>query len=169
MGAPSEFEACRARLNVGLGLSGLYVGEDGRVAKLANRARTLTEAEERADALGTELRRRNVHPDVLIFCRAELLPNGYFHAVLEACKSVSDKIQQRTGLTGDGEELFGPAFSLRDQTPPLAFNRLEDGWEQSEHRGLATLIRGVFGTYRNPTAHAPKVRWATDGCGALDF
>ncbi len=164
-----EFESHRASLNVGLALAGLQLGQDGRVTKLARRARTLDEAEERADRLGVELKRRRVHPDVLDFCKAELLRENYFHAVLEACKSVADKIRARTGLPGDGEELFGPAFSLKSNMPPLAFNRLEDSWERSEHSGLGTMIRGVHATYRNPTAHAPAVKWATEQAEALDL
>jgi uncharacterized protein (TIGR02391 family) len=53
--------------------------------------------------------------------------------------------------------------------PPLAFNRLHNVWEQSEHSGLATLIRGVYSTYRNTTAHAPAVRWATERADAMDM
>ena len=34
-----------------------------------------------------------MHPDVLAFCRAELLQQNYFHAVLEASKSVADKLR----------------------------------------------------------------------------
>jgi hypothetical protein len=90
---PIEFESHRSTLNVSLALVGLWLGTDGRVARLSERARTLDEAHERADALGTELARRNVHPDVLTFCRAELLRENYFHAVLEACKSVADKVR----------------------------------------------------------------------------
>ena len=29
-----------------------------------------------------------------------------------------------------------------------------------EHPGLATLIKGMFATFRNTTSHAPRVRWA---------
>lgn len=42
-------------------------------------------------------------------------------------------------------------------------------WETSEHTGLATLAKGVHGTYRNPPAHAPAVRWATDRAEAMDL
>lgn len=164
-----EFGACRGALNVNLALVGLQLHEDGRVARAPTRARTLDEAQDRADALGAELRRRSVHPDILVFCRAQLLQENYFHAVLEACKSVADKIRVRTGLSGDGSPLFDSAFSLRHNMPPLAFNRLRDDWDVSEHKGLATLIRGVYGTYRNTTAHAPAVRWATDRAEAMDM
>jgi uncharacterized protein (TIGR02391 family) len=164
-----DFDEQRRLVNVNLALIGLTLGADGRVAKLAARARTLDEARERADLLGTELRRRGVHSDVLRFCQVQLLQQNYFHAVLEACKSVAEKVRARTGLTGDGNDLFDRAFSLKHNMPPLAFNRLQDQWEISEHVGLATLIRGVFSTYRNPAAHAPAVLWATDRSEAMDM
>ena len=53
--------------------------------------------------------------------------------------------------------------------PPLAFNALQTEWERSEHVGLATMTRGLFGTFRNPTAHAPRVRWAVEQREALDM
>jgi uncharacterized protein (TIGR02391 family) len=166
---PAAFDAARARLNVVLAFSQLGVGEDGRVVRLAVAAQTLDEARERADRLGAELRRRDVHEDVLRFCRAELLRENYFHAVLEAAKSVADKVREVTGLDLDGAELFDAAFSLNKGMPPLAFNRLETQWDQSEHKGLSTLAKGLHATYRNPTAHAPKIKWATDRAEALDM
>jgi uncharacterized protein (TIGR02391 family) len=168
-GSRESFEAQRNAVNLNLAFAGLQLGSDGRVARLPERARTLDEAQERADVLGAELRRRGVHPDVLSFCRTELLQENYFHAVLEAAKSVADKIRERTGLQGDGADLVDRAFTLRDNTPALAFNRLETDWERSEHKGLALLIKGLFGTFRNPTAHAPRVKWATERDEALDM
>jgi uncharacterized protein Ymh len=68
----------------------------------------LTEAQERANALKAKLRQRNVHPDVLVICRAELLQKNYFHAVFEATKSVADKIRTKPGLTSDGAAPAAP-------------------------------------------------------------
>ncbi len=53
--------------------------------------------------------------------------------------------------------------------PRLAFNALATDWEQSEHNGLAMLLKGLFSTFRNPTAHAPRVAWATSREEALDM
>jgi uncharacterized protein (TIGR02391 family) len=139
------------------------------VARLPRRARSLDEARERADELGSELRRRGVHPDVLRYCRAQMLERNYFHAVLEASKSVADKVRTLTGIQADGNDLFDQAFTLKQNMPPLAFNRLQDPWELSEQTGLATLARGVFSTYRNTTAHAPALRWATERTEAMDM
>jgi uncharacterized protein (TIGR02391 family) len=112
-----------------------------------------------------------VHQDVLRFCREELLQENYFHAVLEATKSVGDKLREKTGLTGDGADLVQPACSLpKDGTAPLlAFNALRTESERSEHKGIANLLVGFFGTFRNPTAHAPKISWPVNEQDALDL
>ena len=51
----------------------------------------------------------------------------------------------------------------------VAFNSLATDWERSEQTGLAMLMKGLFSTFRNPTAHAPKVLWATSRAEALDM
>ena len=107
-----------------LALEGLQVKDDGRL-HIVTQARTPRKAEERADRLRARLRARGVHHDVLRFCRAELVQGNYFHAVLEASKSVSAKIRERTGLKSDGTELADQAFTLRHGMPPLAFNSLQ--------------------------------------------
>jgi len=111
-----------------------------------------------------------VHADAICFCCAELLetnPPNYFHAVLEATKSVAQKIREKTGLSGDGADLVDPAFSIA--RPLLAINTLQTESEQSEHKGFANLLRGMFGTFRNPTAHAPKLVWKVSEQDALDL
>lgn len=165
----SDFESLRTQLNVPLALSGLELNQAGRVQKLSKAVETLSEAEKRADRLGNELRQRDVHPDVLRFCRSELLQDNYFHAVLEAAKSVVEKIRERTGLVEDGADLIDRATTMKHGMPPIAFNRLENESEQSEHKGLAMLCKGLIATFRNPRAHAPKVKWATSLPEALDM
>ncbi len=150
--SPEEFEAHRVAVNERLLLFGYRGREDGKVARVPAAA-TLSEAQQRADALRAELARRDVHPDVLHFCRAELLQHNYFHAVLEAFKSVAEKLRDLSGLQGDGAELVDAACSL-SSGPIVAFNALSTEWERSEQTGLATLLKGLFGTFRNPTAHA---------------
>ena len=39
-----------------------------------------------------DLTRRGVHSEVQRFCRAELRAYNYFHAVLEAMKSIAEKL-----------------------------------------------------------------------------
>jgi uncharacterized protein (TIGR02391 family) len=38
-----------------------------------------------------------------------------------------------------------------------------------EQTGLMNLMKGVFGTFRNPTAHEPQSRWPISEQDALDF
>jgi uncharacterized protein (TIGR02391 family) len=170
-GSTAEFEAVRTRVNERLLLSGFEVRKDGIVVTV-RAARTVEEAQQRADDLRAELTRRDVHPDVLAFCRAELLQQNYFHAVLEASKSVADKLRNLTGVTtgsaSDGTRLVDttcfPAAS-----PQVRFNDLATEWERSEQTGIATLMKGLFSAFRNPAAHAPKVAWATSRSDALDM
>lgn len=164
--SPEEFEGHRVAVSERLLLSGYRVRQDGKLGRVAA-ASTLSEAQLRADELRGELSRRDVHPDVLHFCRAELLQQNYFHAVLEASKSVADKLRELSGERGDGATLVDKTCSVASG-PIIAFNDLETEWERSEQTGLATLMKGLFGTFRNPTAHAPRVRWATSRTDALD-
>jgi uncharacterized protein (TIGR02391 family) len=107
---------------------------------------------------------------VLAFCRAELLQENYFHAVLEATKSVSEKIRAKTGLTGDAGELAQKAFSLGQAGMPfLAFTSLTTDTEKSEQSGVMNLFLGMFGAFRNVTAHGPKVTWNITELDALDL
>jgi len=165
--SPEHFDTHRVALNERLLLSGLQVRIDGKVARAAV-ASSIGEAQERADSLRAELTRRNVHPEVLHFCRAELLQRNYFHAVLEASKSVAQRLRDLTGQAGDGSGLVDATCSMASG-PIVAFNDLSTGWERSEQTGLATLLKGLFSTYRNPAAHTPKVLWATSREEALDM
>jgi uncharacterized protein (TIGR02391 family) len=163
----ADFDTTRALLNERLLLAGFSVREDGKVIRV-RAASTVEEAQARADDLRAELTRRQVHPDVLRFCRAELLQQNYFHAVLEACKSVADKVRTLTGQQGDGSPLVDATCTLKSG-PRIVFNGLGTDWERSEQTGLATLMKGLFSTFRNPAAHAPKVVWATSRADALDM
>lgn len=159
----------RSRLNRPLAFAGYQVSENGEIVPVTP-ARTVTEAEQRADRLQSELQRRRVHPDVLKFCRAELLQENYFHAVLEATKSVSEKLRQKSGLTGDAGELATQALSLgKTGIPFLAFNALANDTEKSEQTGLMNLFVGTFGAFRNVTAHGPKILWRMTEEDALDL
>jgi Protein of unknown function (Hypoth_ymh) len=112
---PERFEPMRANLNRALAFSGMAVSAAGELSAVT-RAETLTEAVRRADELRADLTRRGVHEDVLRFCRAELVADNYFHAVLEATKSIADKLRAKSGLTDDGGETGGRCL-MRPQAP----------------------------------------------------
>jgi uncharacterized protein (TIGR02391 family) len=161
-----DFVDIRHRLNEVLAFAGLTVTEAGKLGPV-QAARTLDEAAERAGRLQSALLQRKVHPDVLKFCKAELLQENYFHAVFEATKSVADKIREKTGLRADGSELVDAAFGIKN--PILAINSLQTETEESEHKGFANLLKGMFGTFRNVTGHAPKVKWPIEEQDAMDL
>lgn len=163
-----DLTGVRIAVNEVLALSGLQLLPDGRIST-GTAARTAEDARSRADRLREQLRQRGVHHDVLRYCRAELVQGNYFHAVLEAAKSVSAKIRDRTGLTSDGTTLADEAFGLRTGMPPLAFNALQTESERSAHSGYAHFVRGVVGAFRNPTAHEPKIEFNLTEEDALDM
>lgn len=165
----AEFEAHRMRVNKFLAFRGWQLLPNGKFEPVV-KASTIDEATARADRLRTELERRKVHPDVLKFCTAELLQENYFHAVLEATKSVSDKLRAQSGLKGDAGTLAHEALMPgKDKMPKLAFNSLATETDLSEQKGLANLFVGMFGTFRNPTAHGPKISWPISEQDALDL
>ena len=165
----NEFEHLRSELNRVLAFCGLVLKEDGGL-RHAVAVSTIPEAQQRADKLRSKLEARGVHADVLQFCRSELLQENYFHAVLEATKSVANKIRTKSGCTEDGAELATKAFSLgKSGTPMLAINPLTTETHKGEQRGFTNLLVGLFGTFRNPTAHAEKIYWPISEQDALDI
>lgn len=164
-----QFKNLRTSLNVTLAFSGLRLDDGGRIKK-ADIARTITEAELRAKDLKKSLIDRKVHRDVLSFCKAELLQENYFHAILEATKSVANKLRRMSGLQTDGAELATKALSLgKTGSPLIAINKLASDTEKSEQKGFMNLLVGLFGTFRNPTAHAEKIYWPIGEQDALDI
>lgn len=166
---PAQFERRRQSLNAVLFLAGFELGSDGQIRRVLP-AKSLDEALHRANRLSSALMNRGVHDDVLLYCRAELLEQNYFHAVFEATKSIAAKVRSLSGLDGDGADLIQRAFGQsRDRPPPLAINALVTETDKGEQRGFVSLVVGLFGTVRNPLAHNPKVEWPMSEQDALDI
>jgi len=163
---PERFEQMRFNLNTVLSLAGLVVDATGKLSAV-EAASTITEAENRARALRVGLERRGAHPEVVRFCQAEWVADDYFHAVLEAVKGVADRIRQNTGLTDDGAPLVDRAFG-GDQ-PMLAINGRKSKSERDEQSGFCNLLKGVFGMFRNPTAHEARINWHMEVADAEDL
>jgi len=162
------FENTRSKLNHVLAFAGYQLGENGRLST-APIVETHSQAAARASKFREHLLLRKVHPAVLFYCKEELLVDNYFHAVFEATKSVAEKIRQMTSLTSDGAELVDQAFSFNSAIPHLALNKLQNESEQGEQKGFMNLLKGLFGTFRNPTAHTPKIVWKMEEQDALDI
>ena len=100
---------------------------------------------------------RRIHPEVLKYCRTELMQQNYFHAVFEATKGLAQRIRDMSGVQADGPALVDRVFLV--EQPLLAFNTLRTETEKSEHKGFAALLKGCFAAVRNPLAHEPKILW----------
>jgi uncharacterized protein (TIGR02391 family) len=161
-----EFNRHRDSANRILAFAGITIGEDG-VPRHVTSARSISDAHRRADSLRSKLDQRSVHPDIYRFCKSELLQENYFHATLEASKSIAQKLRDKSELGIDGSDLVDG--TLGGSTPLLAINTLQTETEKSEQLGFVNLLKGVFGTFRNATAHAPKVCWAVNELDALDM
>jgi uncharacterized protein (TIGR02391 family) len=70
-------------------------------------------------------------------------------------------------LQSDGAPLVDEA--LGGDAPKLRINDLSTDTHRSEQRGFVNLAKGLFGTFRNPTAHAPKLEWPLTERDALDL
>lgn len=151
-----EFELRRRELNRVLSFAGLAYGANGRFSEVPP-ARTVPEAEERAGTVRAKFQGRRLHPEVLKYCRAELMQENYFHAVFEATKGLAQRLRELSGIQADGAALVDRAFSL--ERPVLALNALRTETERSEHKGFAALLKGCFSAVRNPLAHEPKILW----------
>ncbi len=154
---PELFTLRQDRLNERLAFVGLHVNDRGRVARGAC-AETLDQATLIATSIRDELQRRRTHPEVFRYCSVEVLKRDNFHACLEATKSIFDRLRIMTGESGDGAALVDVALALgKSGTPSLAINSLSAQTERDEQSGLANLIKGLGGLYRNPTAHDPRL------------
>jgi len=143
------------RLNAVLVFEGVRINDEGKVAA-GPKAATLSAAAQHASSLRAELARRATHQAVLLSCTAELLERNTFHALLEATKGLADRVRALTGFTIDGANLATQAF-LGDH-PRLAINAMNSETDLGEQRGFGNVTIGVFGLYRNPVAHDPRLK-----------
>lgn len=162
---PEQFRWRQDGLNVALAFAGYAVRSDGKVVR-ATVETTVDGARARAGRLKAKLEANGTHTEVFKYCRAELLQENYFHAVLEAVKGLAERIRTLSGLTTDGAELVNEALSTKK--PIIALNQLQTETDISEQKGVANLLVGLFGAVRNPTAHAPKVVWPMPEQDAMD-
>ncbi len=162
------FEETRSQLNHVLAFAGYVLEQNGKLREVP-KAETHSQVASRVSNFRDNLTSRKVHPDVLRYCCEELLVDNYFHAVFEATKSVAEKIRALSGLSSDGAELVDDAFTFKSAIPYLALSSLQTESQQSEQKGFMNLLKGLFGTFRNTTAHAPKITWKIDEQDALDI
>ena len=163
---PQRFDTLRDALNKALSFSGLEVDEGGNLNS-SEKVATLSEANERAKKLRAGLDSRNTHPEVLKYCKSELLDKNYFHAVLEAVKSIFARTRILTGLDDDGAALIDAVFS--GDAPVLIINNHNTQTEKKEQTGFSNLLKGIYGMFRTPLAHEAKISWTIELQDAEDL
>ena len=140
----SNHEKRRLKVNEVLMLHGVEINEKGQFIAIL-KAETVSEVQRRTKNLHHRLYGYNAHSYVLKCCRAELLQENYFHAVLEAAKSLLDRIRDMTGLTEDGTALVDKALSVKN--PMITMSSLRTESERNQQNGLREMINGVIHTH----------------------
>lgn len=148
-----------------LSFVGFEIKEDGKIYH-CQQARTLSDAEKRANNLKKQLEQRLSHSQIFKYCLPELLANNYFHSVFEANKGLFQRIRDLSGITTDGIALIEQVFS---NNPILIINNYISQSEKDEHKGFCNILKGLCGMFRNPEAHEPKVIWEITEQDALEI
>ena len=162
----ANHEKRRLKVNEVLMLHGVEINEKGQFIAIS-KAETVSEVQRRTKNLQQRLYGYSAHSYVLKCCRAELLQENYFHAVLEAAKSLLDRIRDMTGLIEDGTALVDKALSVKN--PMIAMNSLRTESERNQQNGLREMINGVIHMVRNVTAHELKIRWDINEKDAVEI
>lgn len=149
----AEYKNLLNNMNTILLMRGLELTEAGKITT-ATKAKTLSEAEQRSTGLKAALKPYNIHPQILMFCRPEILTDNYFHLVLEATKCVLTELRIISKLSLDGIQLINACFDGKN--PLIVFNKLETNQDKDEHKGLQSLLTLIVHWYRNPQAHTSK-------------
>lgn len=165
---PDVFEGQRRRLNTILDRCGIELGDDGRLRQVGT-AEPLDQVFEPVNRFLAALRQRGIHEEVLRSCKTEIIHENYFHAVFEAMKGVTARIRLLSGLTCDGVDLVHRALGMRDGDPVVAINDLRTDTARGQQRGFVNLLKGLYGSVRNPLAHDPKIDGDMNEQDALDI
>lgn len=160
-----EFERIRGEVNQQLAFVGYELAESGKFREITV-ASTISDVQIKANNLKKEIEQRKGHSEIIKYCKAELLENNYFHAVLEANKGLFQRIRDLSGVEADGNRLIEEVFS---KNPILIINNYRTSSEKNEHEGFCSLLKGLCRMFRNPTAHEPKVSWDISEQDALEI
>lgn len=162
----NEFREVTDKLNKILLMRGWEFRDDGKIHTVPV-ATSLSEAAARAQRLKSELKLRRVHPEIMKFAESEIQSDNYFHTVLEAMKSVTAVIREKTSFYADGYQLVDAVFC--GKPPRFIINNYITDSEKGEQQGFANLLKGLYGTFRNPLAHEAKIAWNLSEGDALDI
>lgn len=95
----------------------------------------------------------SMHPVVAAAAGRLFGEGNYFHAELEAFKTLEHRVRQLTGLDLSGDGLMTQAFSANHPRLDLSTASGQSGKDQQT--GFMHLFRGAIAAVRNPKAHDP--------------
>lgn len=163
-----QFEEQRIAFNRIMYFEGWEITESGTLRRLSRRVETLSEVNERAFLLKSELKERKTHGQVLRFCKPELMNEDYFHVVEEAVKGMFERVREISCVYDkDGAELIDNVFNQK--TPIVKINSFTTKSEISQHKGFAAMLKSIYSLFRNPEAHTPREKWPINKNDALDI
>jgi uncharacterized protein (TIGR02391 family) len=148
-----------------LAFAGLVVGRDGQI-RPCPKATTHADVAATVRRLRDALTARGGHAQVFRYCTPELLADDCFGAVFEAIKGLGDRLREMTGIDEDGSKLVDTA--LCGASPVLALNELNTTTQRNEQTGIASIMKGLFSAFRNPSAHEPRLLWHVNEQDTLD-
>lgn len=106
----TKFSEYKNSINSILLLMGCELKDDGKLYA-AVKATTIDEVQKRINILENEVRKRNIHPQVLKYCKREYLDKDYFHAQFEASKGLFQRIRDLINQNVDGTKIINGVFS----------------------------------------------------------
>lgn len=163
---PELFNTRRLAVNKQLAFEGIEIDDTGKAVALKEKASRLEDIELRVKGLKNKLEQRNAHNAISAYCKAELISDNYFHAVLEASKGLFQRIRDISGVEADGNRLIERVFS---SYPVVIINNFTSQSEKDEHTGFCNLLKGLCSMFRNPFSHEPKVEWPISEQDALEI
>ncbi len=106
--------------------------------------------------------RYDFHPRIKDVSFSQFEDGYYKEAIQNAFVEVIDQVKIRTNYPKivkngrsyerDGDDLMNHVFGCDNQTPLIKFNRLKNGLDKAEQRGLMNLFKGIVGI-RDKKAH----------------
>ncbi len=145
---------------------GCKINDKGEIVKV-DKAKTLSEVDERVNHLKKELLARKIHREVLKYCVIDFLEKDYFDAINEAVKGAFNRVREITNIELDGCKLLQKAFAK--EQPYIFFNKQATESDWNEHNGLKEMLQALFHMVRNPLSHTPKIEWNIQEEKALDI
>lgn len=150
----SQYSDCMNKINKCISFYGLELNAEGKIYKTKH-STTMSEANERYDLLKSKLLERNIHPLIMKFCTKDIVVEDYFSIIIEASKSIYERIRQMTGIELDGNKLI---FACFDKDYPIVVcNSLKTETEQNIYNGLRSILISIGQIGRNPRSHTPKI------------